>query len=149
LTLEALWENEIVRLDDRSFEFLPLDFNRLVDWNLGKSGKETWKIVYYVKYQKGFESISFEAFDQQQQESLKKTFDSITGSFEWPIKSGKTYLIRAGIKYDIETNKDLIAQTVTTEVSAVPVDARGAGIPGPRAGRVHRRDKRSLSNREG
>ena len=116
LTLEALWENEIVRLDDRSFEFLPLDFNRLVDWNLGKSGKETWKIVYYVKYQKGFESISFEAFDQQQQESLKKTFDSITGSFEWPIKSGKTYLIRAGIKYDIETNKDLIAQTVTTEV---------------------------------
>ncbi|HNY81730.1 MAG TPA: hypothetical protein PKM49_02565, partial [Thermotogota bacterium] len=40
----------------------------------------------------------------------------ITGSFEWPIKSGKTYLIRAGIKYDIETNKDLIAQTVTTEV---------------------------------
>jgi len=117
LTLEALWENERVQLDDRSFEFLPMDFNWLVDWNLEKSGKETWKIVYLVKHQKGFESVSFEALDQQQQEILKKTFDAVTGSFEWPVKAGKTYLIRAGIKYDIETNKDSIAQTVTTQIS--------------------------------
>ncbi|MDD8041107.1 MAG: hypothetical protein PHT42_05445 [Thermotogota bacterium] len=117
LTLEALWKKEIVQLDDLSFEFLPMDFNGLVDWNLEKSGKETWKIVYLVKHQKGYESVSFQALDQQQQEILKKNFDAVTGSFEWPVKAGKTYLIRVEIKYDIETNKDSIAQTVTTQIS--------------------------------